>query len=291
MEAFLPKDSPYSNFSVKDYQFIVKRLRNFFESKGFVEVYAQGVKSILSACEDPESIVTCTLGGEKWPIPQTGQILLETYLLSHPELMGVFCLTTSYRDEKNPIAGRHESIFPMFEFEARGVFEDLISLNRALMRHLGFSGPMHLVSYEEVCQKYNTKLIEPIHEEQISEDYGKVTLLAYFPEETNPFWNMKRDENGVASKIDVIVCGQETIGSSERSCDPQEMWEKFHTLCEGRYSQKLYDEFGKDRVEKELESFLSYKFFERYGGGIGLYPRLYRGMAMEGLINPKEEIY
>jgi len=32
----------------------------------------------------------------------------------------------------------------------------------------------------------------------------------------------------------------------------------------------LYELFGEERVEKELEEFLSHDFFPRFGGGIGL---------------------
>ena len=33
---------------------------------------------------------------------------------------------------------------------------------------------------------------------------------------------------------------------------------------------KLFELFGKERVEKELEEFLSFNFFSRFGGGIGM---------------------
>ena len=44
----------------------------------------------------------------------------------------------------------------------------------------------------------------------------------------------------------------------------------FYTIENGGYSNKLFELFGKDRVEKELEEFLSFEFFPRYGGGIGM---------------------
>jgi hypothetical protein len=46
--------------------------------------------------------------------------------------------------------------------------------------------------------------------------------------------------------------------------------------------------FGKDRVEKELEEFLSHKFFKRFGGGIGM-TRLAR--AYEMLKLEKDELH
>ena len=63
---------------------------------------------------------------------------LEYELLTHPEFNGVFCVSTSYRQEPNPIPGRHETIFPMFEFEAKGGMDDLLALEKELLVYLGF---------------------------------------------------------------------------------------------------------------------------------------------------------
>jgi hypothetical protein len=81
---------------------------------------------------------------------------------------------------------------------------------------------------------------------------------------------MKHGTNGVFNKVDVILYGQETIGSAERSCDVEKMREMFYTIENGGYCDKLFELFGKERVEKELEEFLSMEFFPRYGGGIGM---------------------
>jgi hypothetical protein len=61
---------------------------------------------------------------------------LEHELLSNPELPGVFCVTTSYRNEQNPIPGRHETIFPMFEFETHGTMKDLAALEEEIIKEL-----------------------------------------------------------------------------------------------------------------------------------------------------------
>ena len=50
---------------------------------------------------------------------------LEHYLLEHPEENGFFCVSTSYRNEPDPIPGRHDRIFPMFEFELKGGMDEL----------------------------------------------------------------------------------------------------------------------------------------------------------------------
>ena len=100
----------------KTYNELVQKMRTFFQSKGFLEVPTQSRLSILAACENPHSITTFNYQGEVWPLPQTGQMWLEYELLKNPEWNGVYCISTSYRQEKDPIPGRHEMIFQMFEF-------------------------------------------------------------------------------------------------------------------------------------------------------------------------------
>ena len=75
----------------------------------------------------------------------------------------------------------------------------------------------------------------------------------------------------------------ETIGSAERSCDKEEMKKQFLTISDGEYSQLLYDKFGKERVNEEMEEFLDREFFPRYGGGIGV-TRMIRAMELSNII-------
>lgn len=256
--------------NLKTYHNLVQKMREFFLNKGFIEVATQPNLTILSACENPHSVTKFDYVGEVWPLPQTGQMILEEVLLSNPQLPGCFCISTSYRQEKNPIPGRHELIFPMFEFESKGGMKDLLKLESELLEHLGFDSPVE-VNYDDVCQEYGgVEILEDEHESRMWKEKGSVVSLQYFPLRTNPFWNMKHNETNIFNKVDVILYGQETIGSAERSCDVEEMKHNFYTIENGKYADKLFELFSKERVELELEQFLSYDFFPRFGGGIGL---------------------
>jgi aspartyl/asparaginyl-tRNA synthetase len=271
--------------NTKVYNELVQKMRTFFQSKGFKEVPTQSRLSILAACENPHSITTFEYKGEVWPLPQTGQMWLEYELLKNPEWEGVYCISTSYRQEKNPIPGRHELIFPMFEFESKGTMKDLLKLEEELLEYLGFDEPVN-TTYEGVCAEYGgVSILEDEHEQKMWKEKGSVVSLQHFPLRTNPFWNMQHGTNGIFNKIDVIMYGQETIGSAERSCDVEKMREMFYTIENGGYSAKLFELFGKERVEKELEEFLSFEFFPRYGGGIGMtrLARAYELMKQEQL--------
>ncbi len=259
----------------------VNRLRMFFLEKGFVEVHTQDRLSILAACEDPSTIATYNYKKEKWPLPQTGQMWLEYELLKNPSLPGVFCVSTSYRNEPNPIPGRHKLIFPMFEFESGGDVEDLRRLEVELCEELGFGTKDKFVhkDYDELASHYQTDDLTSEHELKMVDDFHPVTFIENFPQTTSPFWNMKKNGEH-AHKIDVILHGMETIGSAERSNNVDEMREQFHTISDGEYAQTLYDTFGKERVEKELEDFLSFDFFPRFGGGIGM-TRMMRALELE----------
>lgn len=48
------------------------------------------------------------------------------------------------------------------------------------------------------------------------------------------------------------------------------MRELFLNISEGEYKTILFNKFGEKRVMKELDQFLSYDFFPRVGGGIGV---------------------
>lgn len=256
--------------NTKIYDELVTKLRTFFKSKGFKEVPTQSRLSILAACENPHSIATFEYNGQIWPLPQTGQMWLEYELLKNPEWNGVYCISTSYRQEKNPIEGRHELIFPMFEFESKGGLKELIRLEAELLEFLGFGKPVE-VNYDDVCEEYGgVPILENEHETKMWNEKGSVISLQNFPVRTNPFWNMKDGEGDKYNKVDVILYGQETIGSAERSCDVEKMKEMFYTIEDGKYCAKLFELFGKERVESELEEFLSHKFFRRFGGGIGM---------------------
>jgi aspartyl/asparaginyl-tRNA synthetase len=256
--------------NTKTYNELVQKMRQFFLDRNFLEVPTQSRLSILAACENPHSVKTFEYNGEIWPLPQTGQMWLEYELLKNPQWDGVFCVSTSYREEKNPIPGRHEMIFPMFEFESKGGIKELLKLESDLLEYLGFEKEVE-VKYEDVCEEYGgVPILENEHEQRMWQEKGPVVSLQYFPKRTNPFWNMKHKDGEIFNKVDVILYGQETIGSAERSCDVEKMREMFYTIEGGGYSAKLFELFGKDRVEKELEEFLTMNFFERFGGGIGM---------------------
>lgn len=277
-----------------------KKLQTFFEDRGFLQVHTQNRLSILAACEDPETVSPFLYNGQTWPLPQTGQMWLEDILLKNPELPGVYCVSTSYRNEPNPIPGRHDLIFPMFEFEMHGGMNELINMESQLCSYLGFPhcGPLVWGTgrpvkwsgkpytpdfypkerYNDLCEFFGVDELTHEHEKQLLEVYDKMAFfITYFPQHTSPFWNMAVTDSGLSKKCDVILNGIETIGSAERSCDVKQMKENFYTISDGKYANLLFSQFGKDRVTKELNSFLSHNFFPRSGGGIGM-TRLIKAM-------------
>ena len=284
----------------KKYTKTIDLLRSFFLSKGFLEVHTQNRLSILAACEDPETVATYEYEGEVWPLPQTGQMWLEYELLKNPEVPGFFCLSTSYRAErewvrKDPInKGRHEVIFPMFEFEMQGGIEELKEMEFELCEHLGIPFSRGKAkTYAEWCKHFDELELDNTKEATIWDG-----MITDFPEFTSPFWNMARNEGDTSigtnsipakphktsKKIDVILDQIETIGSAERSCDKDQMRETFYTISNGEYAELLFKLFGKERVEKELEEFLEFDFFPRSGGGIGV-QRLMKALDKKGILD------
>jgi aspartyl/asparaginyl-tRNA synthetase len=275
------------NLTTEDYNRVVTKMRDFCVSKGFQEVHTQSRLSILAACEDPQTLATYNYAGQVWPLPQTGQMWLEYELLKNPSVPGFFCVSTSYRNEPNPVPGRHDKVFPMFEFEIKGGMKELQEFETEMLEYLGFGNRQEFMqgNYLDIAEKYGVKELEHEHEDRLETDFHKVFFLKNFPNYTSPFWNMQQnDDNLTASKIDVILHGVETIGSAQRSCDTEEMRRQFMTISDGSYSNTLFSQFTKERVMRELDDFLSFDFFERSGGGIGV-TRMVRAMRLSGLLD------
>lgn len=264
-------------------------MRQFFQDiKGYIEVPAQPRLSILAACEDPKTITQFVFSGVNYPLPQTGQMWLEREILLNPGVPGVFCITTSYRNEPFPIPGRHDKIFPMFEFESKGGIDDMRRVEAELLEFLGFSAPISL-QYSDMCKKYGICDIDSNHELTMQREYGNVISLEHFPQHTHPFWNMKHTKDFIYNKIDVILYGMETIGSAERSTNVEEMRHNFHNISDGQYAKLLFNAFGEERVINELNEYLSLPMFPRFGAGIGV-TRMARAMKLAGLLESDIEV-
>ncbi|MFA6006725.1 MAG: amino acid--tRNA ligase-related protein [Candidatus Paceibacterota bacterium] len=274
--------------SPEEYHRARQKLQEFFTKKGLTWAVAQQRLSILSACENHLSIALHAFAGQTWPLHQTNQMELEKMLLENQGSTGYFCDTTSYREEPTPKKGRHNLIFPMVEFELPGNFEVLLAFLQDLVQHLGFvKAPAPVVDYRDYAKKCGVEELGDEHETQLFRELGPVVMLVDFPMSTSPFWNMRLDGGPgekIARKCDVIVCGQETIGSAERSCDPEQMRKSFRAVSGGDYARTLFARFCSGRVLEELEDFLSLPFFPRCGGGIGM-TRLIRATRMVGLID------
>ena len=285
----LKMTTPYSSdliVSTCDFNKVVKKLRDFFTSKNFLEVHAQNRLSILAACEDPFTVTSFEYSGQKWPLPQTGQMWLEYEMLKNPSPPGYFCISTSYRQEPDPVPGRHDMIFPLFEFEMKGGMDELIELEKELLAYLGYDKTKFQVgAYEDVAKEYGVKELEHEHETRLYEEKTPTYFLKDFPEHTSPFWNMKRYDNNthMSKKVDVILSGQETIGSAERETDKKIMAERFSTISEGKYKEKIVSLFGEQRTMKEMEEYLDFDFFQRSGGGIGV-TRMISAMEKSNLL-------
>lgn len=260
---------------------VSSKLRTFFHARGYRETYPQNRLSILAACEDPQTIATFVYNGSLWPLPQTNQMWLEHDLLTEEDT-GLFCFTTSYRNEPNPTPGRHNIIFPMFEFECRGNYDQLNELLTDLVVFLGFTKPL-ITTY---LQAGKGEIVTAEIEADLTSHSKMPVFLQYFPEFSNPFWNMARvvyADGTLALKTDVILGGMEVIGAAQRSTNREEMYNLFMNIEDGEYAKRLFYLFGTPRVMEELQVFLSHSFFDRFGGGIGI-TRLINAMLNANLL-------
>lgn len=251
---------------------LMLRLRGFFLSRGYLEVHVQNRLSILS-CEKPEMMLTisgsCPNTGNvlTWPLPQTGQMWLDRELLQHPEVPGVFAVSTSYRSHGNDAHPRL-STEPMFEFTGHGEFPELLTLEHQLLHHFGFG--------DEVCEVTDADLAEMVRTRSVSERVmrtlgASAILLRDFPIE-KASWTMRRNENETVRKADVYLGHRkvETLSSAELSCDRDDMYMRFVTQAKGQYHKLLGHHFGEERVRAELDGYLKLQFTPRFSASIGI---------------------
>ena len=280
---------PPAKIDVNTFDFVIRKLREFCMNEGLKEACVQHHQSILAACEDPFTISTYCHGGNVWPLPQTGQMELEKIMLNESNSRGYYTLTTSYRNEPNIIEGRHHTTFPMFEVEIDEDMNGLIDFEKRMLAHLGFDLSLaKQKKWNDTASYLSCKGLNDIgneEEHRIWKEISPIFFLTHFPLKTSPFWNMKLNDvnKEEANKVDVILYGMETIGSAERSCNPKEMRDMFHTISDGKYAEKLNFEFTKERVESELDEYLNSNFRKRSGFGMGL-TRLIRAMELANLL-------
>jgi len=285
------KISQFSDISPQDFNKMIQILRDYFIKNDYLETFPQPTLSILAACEDPKTVKSFKFNNQIYPLPQTNQMNLEEIIMKH-DVDGVYCLTSSYRDEPNPVPGRHLRTFGMFEVEHKGDFKNLIKTLNEIVIHLGFvkhENDIPYFKYNDLCKHYNVDILTSEHETLMWKEFGDVVGIVDFPEKTSPFFNMSfsriDEETGekLYNKCDLIICGQETFGCAERSNDVKQMYDSFHTISDGEYSKLLFDKFEEERVEKELNEFLNLPMISRWGFGCGL-SRLHRAMKIKNLI-------
>lgn len=278
--------------NVKDYGYIAPRtfdriasiIRHTLQQNDFLW-WQPSEPSILAACEDPETLLSYTENstGREFPLQQTNQMWLEYAILSSIKEMtaisGIYCITESHRDEIKQAQRHKDRIinkrFNMFEIEQQGGYQKFIALFIDILIALGVkSSHIEKVSYKKACtllkQDPESYILTDADEVWLNQNVAPCVLLCFFPERTNPFWNMHMLHDGTAAKFDLILGGMECAGGAERSTDIPLQEKRFYTMP--GYKERLYSEFGQDRVLKELDYYFSLltPLSIRSGCGIGL---------------------
>ena len=230
--------------SPRQFETIVRPLRRFFTSRGFLEVNTQGRASILSAWESPGRLQTYMSAGALWPLPQSGAAWLELELAKEPNAAGFFCLTNSYGGMSAETVPR-----PIFEFAFRGKQEDLRKLVVALTGELDDAGLLR-------CGDTPWRVEEN-------------TLVA-----ENHFWNVAVDgEIGGeqrARNTDIYVGNKRIIHAAERSQNKKEMEFAFIVSQDGRHSTDLFGRFGRARTATEFSEYVNTCSFPRCTGVVDM---------------------
>ncbi len=268
------------------YNAMVRSLRSFFQDKkGFIEVPAQSRPSIF-ATQTAESIGQFAVNNIPFPLPQSNLLCLDYEMLKNPEWKGVYSISTRYQDDSTP---EQESTCPIFEFCVPGNCNDLKRFHDELLLFLGFEQSIPLL-YEEVCKKYETQSLQAYHKATLAQEISAVITLEDFPSRTFPFWNTKYAGNGVYHKSETLLHGISVITSQEQETNGEKLREGFFSLNQGKYAQSLVARFGKERVNRDLEEYLSLPMLDRFASTIDL-SKLANALEMAGIFKKTVEVY
>ena len=278
------KAKDYGYIDPRTFNHIASILRYECEKQAFLW-WQPSEPSILAACEDPETLLSYVENstGREFPLQQTNQMWLEYALLQSIKDMtaisGLYCLTESHRDEVKQKERHKDRIinkrFNMFEIEMLGDFDIYLEFFKSLLIALGVKDEhIKVVTYYQACkllkQDQYTYILTDDDEVWLNANIAPCVLLCYFPERTNPFWNMRRLPDGTAAKCDLILGGMECAGGAQRSTNISMQLAAFNNLP--GYKDKLFADFGQDRVLAELDYYFSLltPHSVRSGCGIGL---------------------
>jgi len=112
---------------------VIKSMRNYFEKKGFFEIFPPKIVRASGACENIDTLFEVGVNGNfhwfksikshKAYLSQTAQLYLEAFV---PYLNKVYAIGPSFRAEPGN-DNRHLTEFTMLEIEFAGDFQELLS--------------------------------------------------------------------------------------------------------------------------------------------------------------------
>jgi len=250
-----------------DFDEVYSKLYEFFKmQKNFRCAHAQSLLTILGGCQNPDQITVVELGNQKWPLPQTTLYSLEIMMMALPEEKGFFNLSTSYRNQKEIVMGTDHLVYPHLDYVFKGNLEALIQFNSELLTGLGYDS-FTIVTYEDVCKKYETEALTQKHEDMICRDFGAVVLLI-------------KDELDKVNQVDVILHGHKTIQTSYQSNESNNLKKIVEQSAESSIIKQI---LGHERLTQEVNEFMSLPLIDRCSGEINL-NHLVRSMKLQGLV-------
>ena len=243
---------------IQEYNKFLIKVRQFFESRGFIEV-AETIHTLTTACEtDPKDVLLCKKNGILTCLPQSNLKWIQ-YLLHefNGGKGGLFMTGVSY----NRGTMETSKIYPILDFAAYGTIDDLLEILTDFCRYMEFGKPLYIhpggvnILKDSECEKYKSK--ECVITTGLDRIFNKY------------FWQYKLVDTQykVAS---LILHGKRVILGGERSIDVKKMLFDVYTIDNGDYIKTLYNLYNMKRVDDELLRYPSIKWTTRYGATINL---------------------
>ncbi|MEM5882257.1 MAG: aspartate--tRNA(Asn) ligase [Candidatus Aenigmatarchaeota archaeon] len=214
---------------------ILKSFREFFSSKGFIEILPPLI--ISSASEGGAELFKVQYFEKEAYLAQSPQLYKQMAAIS---LEKVFCITPIFRAEKHDTPfhinqvtsldievafANHEEVMKYLEEFFVYALENIQNKNEKELKELNIKLnipqlPLTRIKYEETIQLLNLNFgdeIKRAHEKILCEKIEEAIFITHFPKEHRPFYTMiNESDNRVTNSFDFLYKGLELASGSQR---------------------------------------------------------------------------
>lgn len=234
-----------ASISLNTYNTSMRKMNNFFWQEGLTQVYPSHQ---VSALVNPQGSLSTQLHLEK-------SLMLQPRALGYwaPDMRSTPTINFAIHGNIHVLRSLLSRLCDHFEFPKATERRADISYT-----HQGYA----IVKQDRARELCGTENLTEEHEQQLTDEFGPVVLLEHFQDAT---WNVRRFSGGKFAQVNLLIGEERCAVSSELETNKERMRHRFY-----KHSDRLRDLYGYDRLQHDLDDYLSLPMVKRIGGAIDI---------------------